>query len=74
MGPDDIVMPPPSLDQDLGLAQRVEVLPVEQLVAETGIEALAVAVLPRRSRFDEKEQPLMQISSRARREPAWHLK
>src|SRR6516165_330670 len=34
---------------DLGLAQSVEDLPVEQLIAKAGVEALDVAVLPRAS-------------------------
>ena len=38
-------MAPPLLDQHLGfLHQRVEDLPIEQLVLEPGIEALAVAL------------------------------
>src|SRR5919199_6471483 len=42
-----VVVPPPALDHDLGLAQRVEDLAVEQLVAQPRVEALNVAVLPR---------------------------
>lgn len=45
-------MPPP-VDQDPGLGQRVEDLPVKQLVPQLAIEALAVAVLPRWARLDE---------------------
>src|SRR3954463_2938575 len=41
-----VVVPPPALDDDLGLGQRVEDLTVEQLVTELAVEALAVAVLP----------------------------
>jgi hypothetical protein len=37
----------PTLDDDLGLAQSVEDLAVEQLIAKAGVEALDVAVLPR---------------------------
>ena len=44
--PDPIVVPPPALDDDLGFAQRVEPLAVEELVAQASIEALDVAVLP----------------------------
>jgi hypothetical protein len=38
-------MAAPALDDDLGLGAAVEYLSVEQLVAELGIEALAVTVL-----------------------------
>jgi hypothetical protein len=41
-----VVVAPPALDHDLSLAQAVEDLPVEQLVAKLGVEALAKAVLP----------------------------
>lgn len=41
-----VVVPPSLFDQDLSLAEAVEELTVEQLVAEAGIEALAVSVLP----------------------------
>src|SRR5215207_8060750 len=41
-----IVVAPPALDHDLCLAQAVEDLAIEQLVAEPGIEALDEAVLP----------------------------
>jgi hypothetical protein len=34
------------LDDELSLLQRVEGLTIEQLVAETGIEALDISVLP----------------------------
>ena len=37
---------------DLGLAQSVEDLPVEQLIAKAGVEALDVAVLPRATSLD----------------------
>jgi hypothetical protein len=47
-----VVVPPPVLDHDLGLRQRVEDLAVEQLVAELAVEALAVAVLPRAAGLD----------------------
>ena len=52
MRPDGIVMPAPALDDDLRLAQRVEDLAVEQLVAEPGIEALDIAILPGAARRD----------------------
>ena len=46
MRSDCVVMVPPTLDQDLSFAQRIEDLAVEQLVAEAGIETLTVAVFP----------------------------
>ena len=52
MRSDSIVMPAPTLDHNLSLAERVENLPVEQLVSEAGVEALDVAVLPRAPRCD----------------------
>jgi hypothetical protein len=39
-------VPPPALDDDLGLAESVEDFAVEQLVAQASVEALDVAVLP----------------------------
>src|ERR1044072_917303 len=47
-----VVVPSPALDDDLRLAQRVEDLAIEQLVAQPGIERLHVPVLPRRAGFD----------------------
>ena len=52
MRPDRIVMAPPAFDDDLGLAQSVEDLAVEQLVAKAGVEALDVAVLPGAASLD----------------------
>jgi len=40
-------VPPPAFDDDLGFAQRVEDLAVEQLVAQAGVEALDEPILPR---------------------------
>jgi hypothetical protein len=51
---DPVVVPAPSLDQDLRLAQAVKDLAVEQLVPELAVERLAVAVLPRAARLDEQ--------------------
>jgi hypothetical protein len=50
--PHSVIVATPALDDDLSLAERVEDFPVEQLVSETGIKALDVAVLPRRARCD----------------------
>src|SRR5947208_3390441 len=52
MRPDGVVVPSPTLDDDLGLAQHVEDLAVEQLVAQARIEALDEAVLPWTARGD----------------------
>ncbi len=50
--PDGVVVDAPPFDEDLRLAEREEDLGVQQLVAEAGVEALDIAVLPRRSRLD----------------------
>jgi hypothetical protein len=47
-----IVVFSPLLDDDLGFFEAVEYLSIQELVAEPSVEALAIAVLPRRSRFD----------------------
>jgi len=39
MGPDGVVMRPPSLDEDPGLAQREDGVPVRRRVAEAGVTA-----------------------------------
>ena len=52
MRPDRIVFLSPALDQDLGLLQGVETLPVEQLITQLPIEALVVTVLPGAARLD----------------------
>jgi len=44
----------PCLDDDLGFGEAVEDLAVEQFVTKLRVEALAIAVLPRASRFDER--------------------
>lgn len=48
-----VVVLSPFLDDDLGLPERVEDLPVEKLVAEPDIEALAVTIFPWAAWFDE---------------------
>jgi len=50
--PDGVVVPPPALDDDLRLPQRVEDFPVEQLVAQASVEALDEAVLPWAASFN----------------------
>ena len=47
MWADGIVVTSPALDHDLSLLQLIEEFPVQQLVAQTGVEALDVTVLPR---------------------------
>jgi hypothetical protein len=47
-----VVVAAPTLNEDLRLGEAVEDLPAEQLVAEHGIEVLAVAVLPEGSRLN----------------------
>lgn len=52
MWSNSIVMLPPTLDQHLRLAKRGEDFHIEQLVAQFGIEALIVSVLPGAARLD----------------------
>src|SRR2546421_563429 len=52
MRPDRVVVPSPTLDDDLGLAQGVEDLAIEKLVAQPRVKALDVPVLPRAARGD----------------------
>src|SRR5215469_8206711 len=47
MGTFCVVVAPPAFEHDLGLAQAVEDLSIEQLVPQAGVEALDIAVLPR---------------------------
>ena len=54
VGSDGIVLAPPLLDQHGRLRQRVEDLPVQQLVPELAVEALVAAVLPRAARLDKE--------------------
>ena len=54
MGTLRVVVQTPALDDDPRLCEAVEDLTVEQFVAELGIEALAVSVLPRTARLDER--------------------
>ena len=52
MRPDRVVVAPPALDDDLGLAESVEDFAVEQLVAQASVEALDVPVLPGAASLD----------------------
>ena len=47
MGSDGVVEVPPLFDEDLGLPEAAEDLPVEQLVPQLPVEAFAIAILPR---------------------------
>ncbi len=49
----DVVVLAPTLDDGLRFGEAVEDLAVQKLVAELRVEALAIAVLPRRARLDE---------------------
>jgi len=44
--PDSVVVPAPLFDDDLCLLERVEDFTVQELIAESCIEALAVSVFP----------------------------
>ena len=46
MWPFGVVMVPPSFNDDLGFAKRVEDFAVQQLVAHSPVETFAVPVLP----------------------------
>ena len=59
-----IVVLLPALDDDPRLSKAVEQLPVQQLVAELGVEALAVAVLPRAAGMNAVLAPTAAIHSR----------
>jgi hypothetical protein len=37
---------PPALDEDLRVSERADVLAIERLIAELGVEALGIPVLP----------------------------
>ena len=54
MRPHRIVVTSPAFDQHLRLMQRRELLTRQQLVAQLGVEALTVTVLPRAARLDEE--------------------
>ncbi len=44
--PDGVVVAAPFLDQDLGFAQGVEDLAVEEFIAKPGVEAHGIPILP----------------------------
>ena len=46
MWPDRVVVTPPTLGNDPGLAQRVEDFTIEQFIAQAGIKTLDIAIFP----------------------------
>ena len=52
VGPEVIVFPSPVFEDDPGLRQCPELLPIQAFITEPGIEALDVSVLPWASRVD----------------------
>ena len=52
MGADGIIVNPPPFRQNLCFLERIEQLPIEELVPHLPIERFDRAVLPRRARFD----------------------
>lgn len=52
VGTDVVVMESPSLDRDDGLAQAVEDLLVQELVAELAVEGFAVTIFLGTARLD----------------------
>ena len=67
MRPSLVVVHPPLVENDPGLRQAQEQFPVEQLVAESAVEALHVAVFPRARLLDieradaRPRQPLLDL-------------
>jgi hypothetical protein len=54
MGPVNIVLLPPPLDDYLGLTKIMEDLPVEHLISEFSIEGFVVSILSGACRLDEQ--------------------
>lgn len=52
MGSGGIVVLAPLFDDDLRLLERVEDFAIEQFITQSGIEALAIAILPGTTRHD----------------------
>ena len=46
MGADAVVVLPPLFDQDLGLLQRIEDLPVQEFISQLSVEGFHVTILP----------------------------
>jgi hypothetical protein len=74
-----VVVTTPLLDDDLGLLQGVEDFPVQQFVAKAGVEALDVAILPRGTDPDLKQetvqteqyQKALELMEEEAEEPSW---
>lgn len=49
MRPHSVIVPPPTLDDDLGFSQAVEDFTIEQFIPQARVEALDIAILPRTS-------------------------
>ena len=64
-GSDGVVVFTPGFDQDLGLGQGVEDLPVQEFITHRAVKALVVAIFPRAARRDAERlhadlrQPLL---------------
>ena len=54
MGPVNIVLLPPPLDDHLGLLKGIENLPVEHLISEFSIEGFVVSILPGAAGLNEQ--------------------
>jgi hypothetical protein len=54
MRPLGVVVDAPALDQNLSFLERVEYLPVQELVPQLAVKALVVAVLPGTAGFDKQ--------------------
>ncbi len=54
MRPHLVVFSAPSFDQDLRFVERVEDLPIQELIPELADEGFDLAVLPRAARCDEE--------------------
>ena len=52
MRSDGVLVPPPPLDNDLGLLQGVEDFAIQKFIPQLGDEALAITVLPRAAGHD----------------------
>ena len=52
MRSDGVLVPPPPLDNDLGLLQGVEDFAIQKFIPQLRVEALAITVLPRAAGHD----------------------
>ena len=52
MRPNRVVVPPPTLNDDLCFFQRVEDLAIQKLISQLRVEALTIAILPGAARHD----------------------